>query len=146
MAVNEFVAVTWSPNQLIDEDSLDQMNNNITYLRDQSTDGLYQHLGGGGTDKGIKLLCGRGIITPRKGDDARLRISFNKLFTPNSTPIVTTSITSTHQTNIFLTIEGIGRVHPNHQGFVAKVNVAADLKRQDRIARKIYINWIAMGY
>lgn len=146
MANTEFLAVSWAPNQLIDEDSLDQMSDNITYLKEQAVDGVYQHLGGGTVDTKIKLLCGRQIITPRKGDDATVRVSFAKLFTTNSTPVITTSITSTHQTNIFITIQGIGRAIPNHQGFVAKVNVAADKKKQDKIARKIYINWIAMGY
>lgn len=146
MASKEFVAVSFSPNQLIDEDTLDQMNNNLVYLRDQAIDGKYQHLNGGATDKGIKMLCGRAVIAPRKGDTAKQRVNFARMFTPDSVPVITTSITSTHQTRIFETIAGIGRVHPNHQGFEVTVNVAAEKEKNDKISRKIYINWIAMGY
>lgn len=146
MASREFVAVTWSPNQLIDEDSLDQLNNNIVYLRDQAVDGKYQHMNGGNTDKGIKMLCGRAVIAPRKGDTATQRVTFARMFTPDSVPVITTSITSTHQVRIFDTISGIGRVHPNHQGFEVKINVAADKEKNDKITRKVYVNWIAMGF
>jgi hypothetical protein len=146
MASKEFVPVSITPGELIDEDTLAQMNNNITYLRDQMVDGIFQHTNGGGTSTGIKILAGRIAIKPRAGDDARAKVKFLRMFTPGCQPIVTTSVTSTHQPNIFVTIEGDGQVHPDHNGFVGIVNIAAEKKKQDKIARKIYINWIAVGY
>lgn len=146
MASKEFVAVSWSPGEMIDEDSMDQMNNNITYLRNQSVDGRYMFLNNGVVDTGIKLLCGRKIITPRGSDTATVRVGFAKMFTPNITPVITTSIVSPSQPRITHIINGIGRLQPNHQGFECTVNVIADVKKNDKIARALYVNWIAMGY
>jgi hypothetical protein len=128
------------------KDSMDQVNNNVTYLRDQSVDGKYMHLNNGVTDIGLKILCGRKEITPRKQDVAVVRIGFAKMFQPNSIPVVTTSITSPNQVHIFSIINGIGQLHPNHQGFECKVNVAATGKKNDMIAKSLFVNWIAMGY
>lgn len=146
MAVKEFVAVSWTANQIIDEDSLDQLNDNTVYLRNQSVDGRYMHLNNGVTDTGIKILCGRKQITPRKSDTALVRIGFAKMFTPDSAPVVTTSITSPGAVKFFHVINGINRLHPNHQGFEVKVNVYADTRKNDRFAKSIFVNWIAMGY
>lgn len=146
MAVKEFVAVTWTANQIIDEDSLDQLNSNMVYLRNQGVNGKYLHLNNGAVDTGIKILCGRRQITPRKSDTALVRIGFGKMFTPDSAPVITTSLTSPGAVKFFTVINGINRLHPNHQGFECKVNVAADSRKNDKFAKSIFVNWIAMGY
>jgi hypothetical protein len=146
MATKEFVAVNWTANQVIDEDSLDQLNNNTVYLRNQAVDGKYQHLNNAVVDIGLKILCGRKQITPRKTDTAVVRIGFAKMFTPDSAPVVTTSLTSPGPVKFFSVINGINRLHPNHQGFECKVNVYADTKKNDTFAKSIFVNWIAMGY
>lgn len=146
MANNEFVAVSWSPGQLIDEETMDQANNNDEYLNRHKVSGKYMHLNNATIDTGIKILCGRRIIAPRRADTAIVRVGFAKMFTPNSIPVITTGMVSPNQEKIFLIINGINRLHPNHQGFEAKVNIAAEGKKYDKIAKAIYINWIAMGY
>ena len=146
MATKEFVAVNWTANQIIDEDSLDQLNSNIVYLRNTKVEGKYMHLNNGVVDKSIKILCGRRQITPRKSDTAIVRVGFAQMFTPNSTPIITTSLVSPGPVKFFHIINGINRLHPNHQGFEAKVNVYADSKKNDQFTESIFVNWIAMGY
>jgi hypothetical protein len=146
MASKEFVAVSWSANQIIDEDSMDQLNANAVFLKNQMVDGKYMHLNNAVVDIGIKMLCGRKQITPRKTDTATVRIGFAKLFTANSAPIITTSLTSPGPVRFFSVINGIGRLHPNHQGFECKVNVDGNTKKNDRFAKSIFVNWIAMGY
>jgi hypothetical protein len=146
MAVKEFVAVNWTANQVIDEDSLDQINNNTVFLRNQMVDGKYMHLNNGVVDIGLKILCGRKEITPRKSDTATVRVGFAKLFTPDSTPIVTTSLVSPGQMQFFSIISGINRLHPNHQGFECKVNAFYTKDKNDQFKKSIFVNWIAMGY
>ena len=145
MASTEFVAVTWQPTQLIDEDSLDQISNNLIFLRNQMVDGKYMQLNSGVTDTGIKLLCGRGLIAPRNSDSATLRINFASMFTAGTNPVITTSITSSNKVKIFHVINGIGTFHPNHLGFEAKVNLYYDSTKKDKIKNTLCINWIAMG-
>jgi hypothetical protein len=146
MADREFVAVNWTANQIIDEDSMDQLNSNMVWMRNHKVEGKYQHLNNATTEIGLKILCGRRQITPRKADTAIVRVGFTKLFTPDSTPVVTTSITSPAQVKFFSVINGINRLQPNHMGFECKVNVAADAKKNDKFASSIFVNWIAMGY
>lgn len=147
MASREFVAVTWSPDQLVDEDSLDQINSNLIFLRNQMVNGGYMHLNNGVTSTGIKMLCGRKIIAPVKSDTASARVAFAKMFTPDSVPVITTAVNSPGgKVKIFSVISGIGQDQPNHQGFEVKVNVAADSASKDVISKPLYINWIAMGY
>lgn len=146
MSNNEFVAVSWSGGQIIDEDSMDQLNDNTVYLRNQSIDGKYQNLNNSVVDTGIKMLCGRKEITQRDSDTVTTRIGFSQIFTPNSTPIITTSLTSPSFVKFFTIIHGIDRLHPNHQGFECKVNVYADKKKNDKFSSSIFVNWIAMGY
>lgn len=147
MAQNEFVAVSWSANQVIDEDSLDQLNSNTVYLRNQMVNGKYMHLNDGGVvDVNLKILCGRKQITPRPSDTAIVRIGFAKMFTPDSAPVITTSLTSPGFVKFFHVINGIDRLHPNHQGFECKVNVYAEKNKNDKFAKSIFVNWIAMGY
>lgn len=145
MASREFVAVSFAPSQLLDEETLDQINDNTVFLRDQSVDGLYQHGSGGGTSTGLKIVCGRNLVKPRKGDTASIQIRFNTFFTPESSVVVVASANTTRQTKTFITVEGIGRTVPNHTGFIANVNVDYAKERYDKI-RTMYINWIAMGY
>jgi|SRR6478609_6213265 len=147
MANNAFVAVTWNPQQLIDEDTLDQINNNLLFLRNQMIDGSYMHLNNGVTNIGIKMLCGRKLIAPRDGDTATARVSFAKMFTPDSIPVITTSlVVPSGKVNIDHIINGIGQDHPNHQGFEVKVNVTLNKKKQDKLNKPVYLNWMAMGY
>src|SRR6478735_3056089 len=115
MASSEFVAVTWNPQQLLDEDTLDQINNNILYLKDQSVDGLYMGPYGGLVSNGIKLLCGRKTIPARDSDQASAQVGFASIFTPNIEPIVTTSITAPGIRALLThVIDGIGTDQVTH--------------------------------
>lgn len=146
MASTEFVAVGWQPNQLIDEDSLDTISNNLLFLRNELVDGTYTNLNGASTiNTGIKLLCGRALITPRNNDSATVQVNFASVFTAGTSPVVTTSITSKNKIQIFHKINGIGQLHPDHQGFEASVNLFYDSKKKDKIKSTICVNWIAMG-
>lgn len=146
MASTEFVALSWQPNQLLDEDTMDTISNNMMFLRNQMVDGKYINIKSGAvTDTGLKLMCGRGLITPRSSDSATLRVNFASMFTAGTNPVVVTSITSANKTHIFHVINGIGQFHPNHQGFEAKVELDYDSKKKDKIKSTICVNWIAMG-
>jgi hypothetical protein len=146
MASTQFVAVGWQPNQLLDEDSLDALSNNLIYLRDEMVDGTYTNLNGAVVSTGLKLLCGRAIITGgRNTDTATIRVNFASVFTAGTNPVVTTSITSANKVQVFSVINGIGQFHPDHQGFECKVQLDYDSKKKDKIKSQLCVNWIAMG-
>lgn len=146
MANKEWVAVSFSPHQALDVDTMEQMNSNIIWLKNHAIDGKYMHLNNGVTDIGLKILCGRKQITPRKSDTAIVRIGFAKMFTPDSIPVITYSLVTPGAVKFWHGMNGIDRLHPDHRGFEVKVNVAADKKKNDKFAKSVFINWIAVGY
>jgi hypothetical protein len=148
MASTDYVAVSWNPGQLVDEDTLDQMNNNITYLKNQMIDGKYTQLNGGLVDINLKMLCGRNIITARKSATATITVNFASMFSSTCTPIVTTSLVSPSQDRIFTIVNGIGQLHPSNHGFQVTVDAALTTGADTggTIAKDLYINWIAMGF
>jgi hypothetical protein len=147
MASTEFVAVTWNPQQLVDQDTLAQLNNNLIYLRDNMVDGSYEHVNGSGVvPTGIKILCGRKVVPPRDDDNATATVTFSRMFTPGTTPVVTvTPCIPGSLANLTWGIDGIGTDHPTHQGFRIRTRVQANLAKNDKISKPVYFNWIAMG-
>lgn len=147
MASKDFVAVSWTADQIIDEDTLDQINNNLVWLRNNSVQGKYTHLNGAVTGTGVKMLCGRKMLTAPKSDRVTGQVKFGQVFTAGTIPVITTSIVSpSGKSALDHILMGIDDNQPNHQGFKVKVVVNAGKKKQDNLAKPIYINWIAMGY
>lgn len=146
MATKEFVAVNFTPGQLLDEDVMDQLNNNMVYLRDQSVDGLYQHRLGGVTDVGLKILSGTATVPARKAQGANATISFAKLFAPNSRPNVVATVVSYKIRQVNITIQGITGALPDNRGFIAKVTVPGVGTKPGVLNNPVYVSWAAIGY
>lgn len=141
-----FKAINWSPNEVIGETKMDQLSTNLDWLFRNTPRAVYTY-GGIRRSEGVKLMGGR-ILIPKdtKRDTASKQVSFGNFFTVNSTPLVTTGIVSDNQGRIFCTLSGIGRMLPNHTGFIARVNINALAKRNDKITKSFYIDYSAMGY
>lgn len=148
MAATPFRIVNWSPNELLGQDKLDQMNANMQWLYDNSMRGYYTLPGGTRRVEGLRIAAGRVLITARKTDDASANVNFNNLFTSGCQPIVTTGIVANFgQPRIFCVINGLGTdIQPDNRGFQVYVNIAADLKKNDTIKKSFYVNWQALGY
>lgn len=146
MAATPFRAIHWAPNDLISEDKMDQTAANMNWLRDNTPRAHYRAHGVNKKDQ-IKIASGLALITARKQMRASKRVSFGNFFSARSRPIVTTGIISAKQRRIFVTVDGIGQLHPDHTGFdVHVVMDEAAAKKNRRILRNFYVSWQAMGY
>jgi hypothetical protein len=142
MATTEFVAVNWNPNQVIDEDSLDQMNNNINWLKNNSTTGAIQLTNGGAVNRNIKILAGKSNLNTMGVNFFATDIYFTKLFTPMSSPVVTGSMWSANQVSAF-NIHGLdGSTSIDHRGFT----IVGRKLDNDVYQSNSFLNWIAIGY
>lgn len=142
-----FKAVNWTPNEMIGDAKADQISANAQYLFENTPRAVYTLPGGLRRVEGVKIASGRVIIgRRRKSDSATATVRFGNYFSTRCEPIITNGIVSEHQTRIFCTISGIGRLQPDARGFRVGVNIAADRKKNDRIARSFYVTWSAMGY
>lgn len=141
-----FTPVNWSPGQLIDEDSLDQMNNNEVYLRDQMVDGKYMFDWGGQVDTGIKMMCGRVYLPPNGNITVTYgTVAFPQMFTPESQPIITATLLSQEQCAHEYIVRGIGTFFPDHRGFQFKVRISQAYAKKT-LDQPLYFMWMAMGY
>lgn len=142
-----FKAINWTPNELLAETKTDQLADNAEWLYNNTPRAIYTLPGGLRRVQGVKIASGRVLIGKRlKSDSASATVRFGNFFTARCEPIITTGIVAEHQTKIFATINGIGRLVPDNRGFQVGVNIAAEAKKNDKIARSFYIAWQAMGY
>lgn len=131
---------------MLGESKTDQMTDNAEWLFYNTPRAIYtaEKLT---RSEGVKIAAGRVIVAKRaKSDSANVRVNFGNFFTARCEPIITTGIVSAHQTRIFATIRGIGKLQPDNRGFLVGVNIAAESKRADKIAHSFYVTWQAVGY
>jgi len=143
MAVtNNFVAVNWNANQLIDEDSLDQINANLNWLKNNSLTGQLQNTTGYPTSTGLKILAGKTVIPGLGLTDIYSDVYFAKAFTPNSSPVVTFNsyIASWVCDENLIALDGTGNL--DHRGF--RVHLQSNVHGPFPV--NPVINWIAIGY
>lgn len=137
----EFVAVNWENMQLIDEDSLDQINNNVNWLKDHSLTGQYQLTNGGTISTGLKILAGKTEIASAGKPQAYQEVYFAKAFTINSSPVVTASFYSTDRVSAF-NIYGLDDTTTlDHRGF----KIFAEKNDYSGYGKNSFLNWIAVG-
>lgn len=145
---SSFRAINWSPNELLGESKTEQMADNAEWLYQNTPRALYTLPGGIKRVEGTKIAAGRAIITKtkKKSDSQTTVVRFGNFFSSRCEPIITTGIVSERQTRIFCVVSGIGRLQPDYSGFNISVNIAAETKKNDRIASSFYVAWQAMGY
>jgi len=146
MAATPFRAVNWSPNELVGEDKMTQISANMNWLRDNTPRVVYTLPSGLRRVEGVRIASGRIMIAARKSDDATATVRFSNFFSSRCQPNITTGIVATGQVRIFCVTHGIGQLQPDDRGFQVVVNIAAENKKTDKIAKSFYVHWQAMGY
>lgn len=141
-----YKALNWTPNEMLGDAKMDQIIANADWLYLNTPRAVYTLPTGLRRVEGTKIASGRALITKRNKDSASVEIRFGNFFSTRCEPNITTGIVSRGQTRIFCTINGIGRLVPDHRGFQIQVNVAAEKKKYDKIATAMYVGWQAMGY
>ena len=145
MSSTPFRSVNFVGGQIIDEDTMNQLANNEQYLRDNTVDGLYQFAGGGGRTEGIKILAGKKVVPQSGNDRDTITVYFDKFFTPNSSPIVVCTAVTEQKPKVDVTVSGIGSLHPDHNGFQAKI--VLDMGDDGgKLNAPVWVNWQAIGY
>lgn len=141
-----FKALNWTPNEQVGERKMDTLADNTEWLYDNTPRSIYTLPGGIRRVEGVKIASGRVVIAKRNSDSAAAEVRFGNFFSTRCEPNITTGVVSSGQSRIFCTFSGIGKLIPDHRGFRVVVNVAALAKKNDKIARTMYVSWQAMGY
>lgn len=138
-------AINWTPNELVGGAKMELLISNADWLFQNTPRSVYTLPTGLRRVEGVKIASGRAIITKRNKDSASVEVRFGNFFSTRCEPNITTGIVS-GQSRIHCSINGIGRLVPDHRGFQIQVNVAAEKKKFDKIAKTMFVTWQAMGY
>jgi hypothetical protein len=145
MAATPYRAMTFMPYDLISTDTMNQEVANIQWLFENTPRVLYTTPALKRAE-GVKIACGKVAFQKRKSDTAQETVDFGNFFSRNCNPSITTGTMSNGQRKIFVVYSGLHGLQPNHQGFRLMVEIAADKKKKDKIAKQFWVSWIAMGY
>lgn len=146
MAVSkQFTPVNFSQGQLLDTDTLNQLNANDTFVRDQMVDGRYQGDWGFTVDTGLKLFGGRIRVGGINGRVVVGTVAFPALFSANCQPIITTSLICPTPPVYEHAVFGIGTYFPDHRGFQFKVRIGGAYPNQV-FNDLVYLQYICLGY
>lgn len=147
MAAKQFVPVSFNSKQLIDQDTLNQINNNMVWLRDRSVTGNWLPPDGGGViNTGIKFQAGTVTLPKDKNEQVGKDVHFAaNIFTPGTNPIVTATVVCSWSNKITPTVSGIGQNRPDDRGFHVVVKAYGATNKKDNIAKPVFVNWIAVG-
>lgn len=143
-ASKQFVSVNFTQGQLLDTDTLNQLNNNEVFLRDQMVDGKYTNDWGGVYDVNVKLLCGRVYVPQQNVPVVYGTVAFPSMFSPGFQTIITTALHSPEECKFEHVIYGIGQYWPDHRGFQFKMKINPAYNNQV-FSNAVYLNWMAMG-
>lgn len=146
MASTIFRVVNWAPNEVLDEEKMEQINSNIVWLRDNTPRSVYTLPSGIRRIEGLRLVAGRQAFGGKKSGQSTATVNFgSNLFVDNCQPLITTGTVSTKQTDLFVIINGIGQLQPDNRGFQITVSVAKNGKKRDQL-KGCHISWHALGY
>lgn len=144
----KFTPVQWSPNELIDTQSLNTLNDNMVWLRDRTPSFNVQSGTGATRTTGIGIASGWVKMPKNKNrDTVGKNVYFKGFFIPNSRPSITTGTVTMWGPKLTTTLGGAGRSGlPDHTGFFVRCNVLADVKKRDKFTGNVWVSWIAVGW
>lgn len=147
MAATPYRAVSFEQDDILDEDSLDQLQANYQWIKDNTPRGRFFAASGRPSDTNILMVGGKTRIKHnRKSDSGKSVVRFGNAFASTSLPHVTTAIIATFQRKIHCTLGGIGKAtYPNASGFEVYINIDAEKAKHDKMDKDVWVSWIAVG-
>lgn len=141
-------AVHWEPLDLISDEVMDRISGNIQAIHDYTPRAFWTAGDNAFRDMGVKIASGRTLIPRQKENEVTATVNFRGFFSNNCQPNISTGINARQQQNIYCTFSGKqgAGLTPNNDGFILHVQIAKEDGEKKKIARNIWIHWIAVGY
>lgn len=145
MAGIPFRPLQWNPNEVLTKGKMDQIAFNEQYLFDNMPRAQYA-AHGVRRDEGIKIASGFALIRATRRHHNSRAVYFGNFFSARTQPVVTTGAVSNYRRQLHVTLEGFGRLFPDHRGFRVYVVNNVHHKANRPMKRNMYVGWIALGY
>lgn len=142
----EYKVVSWSPGEVVTAESLNALAGRDDWLREFKAQGKHTSRGVS-RNTGILLVSGIVGVGKTNSSSRSVAVKFGNFFSTGVQPAVTTSITSSSQGQLFVTVTGPGKtVLPTRDGFDVKVTMSSAYPAAKRKLNACYVSYIAMGY
>lgn len=134
MAATQFVELSWSPDQIVEDDMLQQINDNTVWLRDNM---VIASIGSAASTNRVKIICGKvSIASAVSYGGAKFSNAFASTPIPNVTlglQVNTTLRTAMNMTKV------------DESGFTVRVDIFDVNGRRPRTRPACIVHWQAMG-
>lgn len=144
--MSDFQPVSWSDDDLITAEKLNQMTDNDKYLKDHAMPQLYKAYDLNKTD-GLRVASGIVAHGPATQREVRFDISWAGFFSTGCKPSIQATLAVTDQVRAFITIKGIGsgNLRPEN-GFTVIVNADPLAETKNYFPTTFHVHWMAIGY
>lgn len=146
MAAKPFSPLSWSDNEPIFMEKLNQMANNEQYLF-ENTPTVYYNGHGIRKTAGTKILSAAVQIpaNSRSGYGANT-FHFGSFFSSGCRPFVIASVNSFPQGRFHIYTRGIGTFWPDHRGFEIRLSTDELNAKDNKIRATVWVPFIAIGW
>lgn len=145
MTATPYVAVDWTPNELIDEATMDAIANNIQWIYENKPNAKWTFLDGTARTEGVRILAGNLIVpaAPTVADTSAV-VNFGAYFSSGSYPILVTTLVSTWTSRINLCVASPSGGQVDSTGF--RVYAGLIYGGPATFVNPFTVNWMALGY
>lgn len=146
MSSTPYKAVSFSKDDVLMKNDMDQINNNIQWINENTPRGILTNQGTSVQKDVSTLILGGATVIRRKpkATSSLVPVRFGGYFAPGSSPYVTTGLVSDKKTDVFCVVNGPGRsLGPTYVGF--DISVATNEGGKDYLKRDMWVFWHAFG-
>lgn len=145
--MTDFQDVSWSDDEDITDDKLNQMSSNMKYLNERIIPIKYSAYGLNKTD-GLKIASGIINFPATTGRQMVKDVSFGTYFDRYCRPSIQATCAVTDQHRTFCTIQGqgVGNLRPGADGFRIVLNADPLTEQKIYFPSIVHVHWLAIGY
>lgn len=155
MGATQFKALDFQPNEVITRDKLDQMQDNLQWINDNTPRGRLFH-GNARYESDLVIVSGRTLISRAKYKYVGAKSQyFGPWFEPGTAVNISTGVISDQKKQVFCVVNGLGNSpHPDYRGFAIYISITTlsarpklvkGKRQRDKPDRPIYVSWMATG-
>lgn len=146
MASTPYRPISFSPDEAITDDKINQAMNNVQWLF-ENTPRMYYNAFGLKKTSGIKILTGVGVVPATKSTLSSTTVYFGTFFSQGCSPVVVaTPVRNAGPVRFETCVSGIGQTYPDHRGCRLHISTDERLATSNYHPRALPVNWIAVGW
>jgi hypothetical protein len=141
-----YKATSWSGDEPIYKDKLNQMTNNDQWLYENTPRMSFNTYGIKRTN-GIKIMAAICVVPTNKSANSTATFEFGTFFSSGCKPVIVTGTQPTSgRGRLHCMIRGISSNYPDHRGFKATVSADEIGGTNNVIDAKVYVHFVAIGW